>query len=101
MLVQDVEDLLADEDVTDQKGVYEYLLSGRTEEKALHIRAFSGKDKQRKLIEQGCKCAKCQADISMETSQGDHIIPWIRSGHTIYDNLQMLCKKCNGTKSDK
>lgn len=101
VLARSVEDLLADEDVTAQRGVYEYLLSGKTEEKVLHIRAFSDKDKQRKLIEQGCKCAKCQADISMENSQGDHIIPWSRGGHTVYDNLQMLCKKCNGMKSDK
>ena len=100
-LAMEIEDLLADEDVTVQKGIYEYLLSDRTEEKVLHIRVFSDKDKQRKLIEQGCKCAKCQTDISMETSQGDHIIPWSKGGHTIYDNLQMLCKKCNGAKSDK
>ena len=33
--------------------------------------------------------------------EGDHIVPWSKGGKTIPDNLQMLCKRCNGLKSDK
>ena len=28
-------------------------------------------------------------------------IPWSKSGRTVDENLQMLCKKCNNEKMDK
>lgn len=31
----------------------------------------------------------------------DHIITWSRGGKTTMENLQMLCRYCNNTKSDK
>lgn len=31
----------------------------------------------------------------------DHIVAWKDGGKTDYDNLQMLCKHCNRTKSGK
>ena len=33
--------------------------------------------------------------------EGDHILPWSKGGKTIGENCQMLCKPCNGKKSDK
>ena len=44
-----------DDDVTNNKGIYAYLLTG--EEKHLNIRAFSEKDKLRKYNEQEGVCA--------------------------------------------
>ena len=32
--------------------------------------------------------------------KGDHIVPWSKGGKTIPENLQMLCRRCNGMKSD-
>ena len=32
--------------------------------------------------------------------EGDHIVPWSKGGHTIAANCQMLCRRCNGVKSD-
>ena len=44
------------------------------------------------------KCCSCGAspakDVSVELHK-DHIIPWSKGGHTIYENLQTLCSKCN------
>ena len=36
-----------------------------------------------------------------EGMAGDHIKPWSKGSKTEPDNLQMLCKDCNGKKSDK
>ena len=30
----------------------------------------------------------------------DHVCPWSKGGETVFDNLQTLCKPCNGGKDD-
>lgn len=94
-------ELLQDEDITNQKGLYEFLLGGETEDRLLHIRAFSEKDKRRKYEEQGGVCAHCGEYVEYEACEADHVTPWSQGGHTEYGNLQILCKKCNRSKSDK
>lgn len=37
----------------------------------------------------------------LKDMEGDHITPWTQGGKTVEDNLQMLCKQHNRTKSDK
>jgi 5-methylcytosine-specific restriction endonuclease McrA len=32
---------------------------------------------------------------------GDHIVPLSRGGQSTADNLQVLCKRCNGAKRDR
>lgn len=91
--------LCDDDDVTSVKGIYEYLIDGN--EKHLSLRAFTDKQKRRQYEKQKGICAKCGAHFDYEQMEGDHIIPWSKGGHTCDDNLQMLCKRCNGTKSDK
>lgn len=95
-----IAELLMDDDVTDQKGVYEYVLGGETEPRLLSIRAFSDRDKRRKYEEQGGICPRCGGHFEYKQMQGDHIMPWSKGGHTEYGNLQMLCRKCNREKSD-
>ncbi len=34
------------------------------------------------------------------TLEVDHIIPWEKGGETVLENLQTLCSKCNGGKSN-
>lgn len=90
---QRIQDLIADEDVQNQKGIYQYVFDGN--EKHLKIRAFSDKDKRRKYEEQGGICPMCGKHFELEEMDGDHILPWAKGGHTVYDNLQMLCIACN------
>lgn len=95
---QRIQDLIADEDVQNQKGIYQYVFDGN--EKHLKIRVFSDKDKRRKYEEQAGICPMCGKHFELEEMQGDHIMPWAKGGHTVYSNLQMLCRSCNASKSD-
>ena len=91
-------ELMEDEEVTSNKGIYEYLLSGN--EKTLSLRAFPDKIKRAVYEMQKGKCAFCKQDFPIERMQGDHIVPWSKGGTTVLENCQMLCTQCNGTKSD-
>lgn len=100
--------LLMDEDVTKQAGIIPYVLSDRTfaDEKHLSIRAFPEQMKRRVYEKQGHKCAVCTANgvdtvYDFADMQGDHIVPWSKGGKTIESNLQMLCRNCNTSKSNK
>lgn len=100
-LETDVKALIIDDDVTKKSGIYEYLLSNKTLEKVLNIRTFSDSQKRKKYEEQSGICPICGEHYEYEEMEGDHIIPWKDGGKTDYNNLQMLCKKCNRTKSSK
>ena len=93
--------LMADDDVQKKSGIYEYLLSGRTEERALNIRTFTESQKRASFERQGGTCRMCGRRFSYEEMEGDHIVPWSKGGKNIPENLQMLCRRCNGLKSDR
>lgn len=99
VLEAEVNRLMADEDVTSKKGVYEYLLT-RNESK-LSIRQFSERDKRSAYERQGGICPYCGEEFEYEQMAGDHIVAWSKGGHTTPDNCQMLCRDCNLTKSDR
>ena len=91
-------ELMEDEEVTNNKGIYEYLLSGN--ERALNLRSFPDKIKRAVYEKQVGKCAFCGQAFPIERMQGDHIIAWSNGGTTVIENCQMLCAQCNGTKSN-
>ena len=104
-LESDIAELLKDDDVTRQKGVYEYLLSGKTKERALSIRQFTENERLTMYERQKGICPICLAEgktkiWSIEEMHADHITPWSRGGHTTLDNGQMLCADCNRRKSN-
>ena len=94
-LESEISRLMADEDVTNKKGVYEYVLSNGTKERVLSVRAFTDKDKRTKYEQQGGICPICGKPFSIEEMQGDHIIEWSNGGKTTLDNLQMVCHSCH------
>ena len=98
-----VKALMEDDEVTEKKGIYEYVLSGESERIArkLSKRTFSNADKRTIYERQNAKCAKCGKHFEFSEMEGDHVIPWWRGGKTIIDNLQMLCKECNSGKAGK
>ncbi len=91
--------LREDEDVTSKKGIFTYLITNET--KHLNLRAFNKDMKIEKYQKQEGKCAKCNESKELKYMEGDHITPWVEGGKTSIDNLQMLCKTCNRTKSNK
>lgn len=104
-LETEIKRLLQDDDVTRQKGAYEYLLSGKTKEKALSIRQFTENERRIMYERQNGVCPMCAAEgktehWDIEEMHADHKIPWSRGGHTTLDNGQMLCREHNLGKSD-
>ena len=98
-----VKELMENEEVTDKKGIYEYLLSGEDESlaKKLSKRTFTNAEKRIAYEKQNGICPKCGNHYAFEEMDGDHILPWWRGGKTTLDNLQMLCEKCNKGKGGK
>ena len=93
-----VKELMEDDEVTNKKGIYEYLLSG--EECKLNLRAFTDKMKREAYERQNGVCVKCGQRFDFGQMEGDHIIPWSKGGKTTAENCQMLCRRDNGVKSD-
>ena len=44
------------------------------------------------------KCEMCGSRMNLEY---DHIVPFSKGGSNTYRNVELLCEKCNRTKSDK
>jgi len=91
-------ELMEDEDVTKNSGIYEYLLDGN--EKHLSIRAFTPKMARAAYERQKGICPKCGKHFEIDDMQADHITPWSKGGKTVPENCQMLCEDCNRRKSN-
>ena len=98
-LEEEIAKLMQDEDVTNKKGIYEYVLTRK--EKHLNIRTFSDNQKREAYERQKGICPVCTENYKIEQMEGDHITPWHEGGKTTAENCQMLCKDCNRRKSGK
>ncbi len=98
-LEQQIADLMQDEDVTNKKGIYEYVLTGK--ERNLNIRAFSDNQKREAYERQKGVCPVCTEHYELAEMEADHITPWHLGGKTSAENCQMLCKDDNRRKSGK
>jgi len=103
-LEKEIATLMEDEDVTNKKGVYSYVLTRK--EKFLNIRAFTEKQKREAYERQRGICPHCKGSDKnkkwiFEEMEGDHKTPWHEGGRTITENCQMLCKPHNREKSGK
>ena len=98
-LEKQISKLMQDDDVTNQKGIYSYVLTG--DEKYLSIRAFTDKQKRKAYERQKGICPKCKKHFKIEEMDGDHIKLWSEGGKTIDENCQMLCRDDHREKSKK
>jgi hypothetical protein len=63
----------------------------------LPSRHIPGDVRDRVWQEYSGRCAECKADQYLEF---DHIIPVAKGGNNTQANIQLLCRRCNLTKSD-
>lgn len=114
-----IKELLEDWQVTDKKGIYEYVLSGEVLEKKplLNIRLFdksvikSVYAKQKAEAEQKgiSNCPMCAAAGGSNKSRiynenemdADHATAWSKGGATDISNCVMLCKTHNRSKGNR
>lgn len=97
-LEAEIKALMIDDDVTNKKGIYSYVLT--RDERHLNIRAFTEKQKREAYERQNGICPDCKRHFAFEEMQGDHITPWSKGGHTTSENCKMRCADCNRRKSD-
>lgn len=113
----DVDALRADPAVQNKKGIYEYLLAGKTDPKLLNVRVFDEKTKiaayeqqTQKAKELGVSnCALCAIGESTNKSRiykldemdADHVTAWSKGGDTALENCEMLCVTHNRAKGNK
>ena len=114
---QKLQELLADEYVTDKKGIYEYILGGCTDTKLLNVRIFDNKTKTVVYNRQTAdakangvsNCPLCvighdsnKAKIWKQAEMdADHVSAWSKGGLTDINNCQMLCKTHNRAKGNR
>jgi hypothetical protein len=98
-LENEIKKLILDKDVTNDIGVYAYVLT--RDEKHLNIREFDDDQKLEAYERQKGICKKCRKHFKIEEMEADHIKPWHEGGKTTAENCQMLCKDDNRRKSGK
>lgn len=112
-----VSTLMADEYVTNKKGIYEYVLSGSKDVSLLNIRLFDNKTKKEIYQKQTndaksnniSNCPDCvlentnnkQKIWKFDEMEADHVTAWSKGGSTTADNCMMLCKHHNRLKGNK
>lgn len=91
--------LIQDPDVSNQRGIYLYVLNGK--EKHLNIRQFDERMRLSAFERQKGVCPDCGKTFKIEEMEADHITPWHEGGKTEADNCQMLCIHDNRKKGGK
>ena len=116
-LARRVEELMADDCVTDKKGIFEFLLGGESETKLLNIRLFEKATIKSVYTKQTIEakqrgysnCPYCREENKANATRiwkenemdADHVSAWSRGGATDIDNCQMLCKTHNRMKGNR
>ena len=110
--------LMADEYVTNKKGIFEYVLGGCRDTRLLNIRLFDKhtiktvyerqtKEAKAKGVSNCPMCAMSSNDsvrkhiYRLSEMDADHVSAWSKGGSTSIDNCQMLCKTHNRAKGNR
>jgi hypothetical protein len=112
----DLQELLADPAVKN-RGVYEYLLGGKTDTRLLNVRVFDESTKRLaydRQTEQAkgkttSNCPLCAAGDNVNKTriytfkemEADHVAAWSKGGASTLDNCEMLCVTHNRAKGNR
>lgn len=112
-----VEELLADPQVTDRRGVFEYILGGEVDKRLLNVRVFDKKTSSAAYRRQTAaaraegvsNCPLCALGDGPNAARlykekemdADHVTAWSKGGATDESNCQMLCKTHNRAKGNR
>ena len=92
----EIKSLMIDDDVSNKKGIYQFVLS--RDEKNLAIRAFTEAQRREAYERQSGICPMCSKHFDIDQMEADHITPWSKRGKTNATNCQMLCLEDNRRK---
>jgi hypothetical protein len=114
---EDVKELYADPYVKNRRGVFEYILGGKTDTKLLDVRVFDEATKKSVYAKQTqeaekkeiSNCPLCALGHDATKSKiwklaemdADHVSAWSKGGATLAKNCQMLCKTHNRAKGNR
>lgn len=112
-----VKELAADDDVTNRKGIFEYILGGSIDTKLLNVRVFDEKVKKATYAKQTqaaeakgeSNCPLCAIGHDANKSRiyalnemdADHVSAWSKAGDSSARNCQMLCVTHNRAKGNR
>ena len=112
-----VNELLEDTQVSNNRGIFEFILGGESDYSLLNIRVFDEKTKKavyaaqtKDANERGVSnCPLCALGHDNNSKRiykfnemdADHVTAWSRGGATDISNCQMLCKTHNRAKGNK
>ncbi len=104
----EAEKLYNDTYVTDNRGIFEYVLSPHNKEdlRMLNIRVFDERTKQIVYNKQNGICPDCSSQgiekhYEINEMEADHVTAWSKGGSTTPDNCQLLCIHHNRLKGNK
>ncbi len=109
--------LMEDSQVTDKKGIFEYVLGGCEDKRLLNVRVFDEKTKMkayqrqteyaRKEMTSNCPLCACGDSPNktriwaLKEMDADHVKAWSKGGDSTERNCQMLCKTHNRAKGNR
>ena len=109
--------LLADDAVTDRRGVFEFVLGGERDTRLLNVRIFDERTKKSVYAKQTAvaerkgvsNCPLCAVGHDANAKRiwklgemdADHVTAWSKGGATDAANCQMLCKTHNRAKGNR
>lgn len=112
-----VTDLLADPQVTDKRGIFEYILGGERNKSLLNVRVFDERTKRTVYEKQTAaakekgvsNCPYCAVGndnnakriYKLNEMDADHVEAWSKGGATDINNCQMLCQNHNRAKGNR
>lgn len=112
-----VRKLAADDEVTNRKGIFEYVLGGSIDPKLLSVRVFDQKVKKATYAKQTqaaeakgeSNCPLCAIGhdanktriYALNEMDADHVSAWSKGGDSSAKNCQMLCVTHNRAKGNR